>query len=300
MTSLSSRIIRTAFRLAEPVAPRLAGRIGFELFCRTADRRRLSPAAERALRKAGATMARAERHRLKIPSGEVAAHEFRPESAQAGRTALLVHGWNSRAEHMLPLAQRLLAAGFRAIAIDLPGHGRSAGRRTTMALAVEAVHAAAAALGPFDVGIGHSFGGAVLASAAAGSVTHVPPIAFGRLVLIAAPNSMPALFAEFADSVGLGRRSRKALGDNVLRVTGSPLERFVCEEQLAGRRIETLVLHAPDDREVAANDAEALARAGDHVTLRWAKGLGHRRILIDRGVLDTVATFAAGHAMGTG
>lgn len=43
----------------------------------------------------------------------------------AGETVLLLHGLGSRAETFEPLGRRLAAAGYRCIAIDLPGHGLS-------------------------------------------------------------------------------------------------------------------------------------------------------------------------------
>src|SRR5215470_10874422 len=55
-----------------------------------------------------------------------------------GPAVLLVHGWGGNAGHLAGFVDPLLAAGFRAVAVDLPGHGRSAGRRSS------AVHGAAA------------------------------------------------------------------------------------------------------------------------------------------------------------
>src|SRR5687768_7183372 len=40
-----------------------------------------------------------------------------------GRTVLLVHGWGSRASRYRTLVPALLAAGFRAVAMESPGHG---------------------------------------------------------------------------------------------------------------------------------------------------------------------------------
>ena len=41
-----------------------------------------------------------------------------------------------------------------------------------------------------------------------------------------------------------------------------------------------------------AREAEAYAAAGPHVRLRWAPGLGHRRILADAGVVADAVAFA--------
>ncbi|MBN9274270.1 MAG: alpha/beta hydrolase, partial [Mesorhizobium sp.] len=52
--------------------------------------------------------------------------------------------------------------------------------------------------------------------------------------------------------------------------------------------------HAPDDGEVSADHARSYAGAGDHVELFWADGLGHRRILADKGVVKRAVGFVVG------
>ena len=42
-----------------------------------------------------------------------------------GKGVLLAHGWASRASHMALIARGLARRGFRAVAFDLPAHGRS-------------------------------------------------------------------------------------------------------------------------------------------------------------------------------
>ena len=45
-----------------------------------------------------------------------------------GACVLLVHGWGGHAGQMLPLAQALIVQGLRPVLLDLPAHGKSAGR----------------------------------------------------------------------------------------------------------------------------------------------------------------------------
>ncbi|TWH01267.1 hypothetical protein L598_000100002480 [Mesorhizobium sp. J18] len=173
--------------------------------------------------------------------------------------------------------------------VPLPGHGQSPGRRP-----VAAAHETAKWFGPFDVIVGHSFGGAVAVNAVAGSVDGIPPIDVGRLVLIAAPSSMPAIFEDFGRFLGLGPKTQTAVADQVQRIAGHPLEDYVGAAQLAGLDVPALVIHAPDDKEVPPRDAEAFAEAGPHVRLFWAPGRGHRRIIADPEILAQVKAFAAG------
>jgi len=295
MAPFSVKVIRGAFGIAEHIVPRLTGRVAFEIFSRTANPNSPSAAERRVLQQATRFMAGGRRHCLTARSGKVTAFEFRPPAGTLRMgTALVIHGWNSRTEHMKTVIEAFCEAGYKVVAIDLPGHGQSAGRRLNMALAVDALRAAAEWLGPFSAVIGHSFGGAVAVNAAVGSVEGIAPLATDRLVLISAPSSMPAIFEDFGRFLNLGPRSQMAIAAQVKRIAGHPLESYVGAEQLRVMKIPTLVIHAPDDREISPDNAKAFAAAGSHVRLFWARGLGHRRILADPVVAQEAVRFVAG------
>ena len=61
----------------------------------------------------------------------------------------------------------------------------------------------------------------------------IAPLAAERLVLIAAPSSMPAIFEDFARFLNLGRKSYRAMASQVERITGRPLEAFVASPEFA-------------------------------------------------------------------
>jgi pimeloyl-ACP methyl ester carboxylesterase len=295
MAPFARKVIRALFGFGERVAPSLAGRVAFELFCRTPNVNRPTDGERRAIERAGGFMAEARHHRLKTSAGCVAMHEFRPEPGRGSRGAVLViHGWRSRTEYMRPLIEGFRDAGYRTISLDLPGHGGSPGRRLNLVSALEAARAAADWFGPFAAIVGHSFGGAIAANAAVGSVRRFAPVAADRLVLIAAPSSLQAIFDDFSAMLNVGPRSRKAMAEIVRRIAGRPLADFVGSGLLAGTDLPTLVIHAHDDKEVSADHAEDYAAAGDQVELQWADGLGHRRILAGRAVIERAVDFVSG------
>jgi pimeloyl-[acyl-carrier protein] methyl ester esterase len=129
------------------------------------------------------------------------------ECAGAGRPLVLLHGWALHAGLFAPLLPRL-ATTHRVHAVDLPGHGRSAGVPVaSLDGIVAALDAAfAAEPPPLDV-LGWSFGGTVALAWA-----HRHPQRVRRLVLVAAtpkfvaddswPHGMDATtFARFADEL---------------------------------------------------------------------------------------------------
>jgi pimeloyl-ACP methyl ester carboxylesterase len=299
MTPFARKVIRALFGLGERVAPTVAGRVAFELFCRTPNVNRPTDGERRAVERAAGFMAEARHHRLKTSTGCVAVHEFRPEPGKdsPGREArgsvLVIHGWRSRTEYMRPLIEGFRAAGYRTISLDLPGHGGSLGRRLHLVSALEAARTAADWFGPFRAIVGHSFGGVIAANAAVASVSRFAPVATDRLVLVAAPSSLQAIFDDFSAMLNVGPRSQAAMAEIVRRIAGRPLAEFVGSGLLAGIDLPTLVIHAHDDKEVSADHAEDYAAAGEHVQLRWADGLGHRRILAGREVVEQAVDFVA-------
>jgi pimeloyl-ACP methyl ester carboxylesterase len=292
MAPFRLKVIRGMFGVGERVAPSLTGRAAFELFCRTPNVKRLTAGERRAVVGATGFMAEARHHRLKTKAGCVTVHEFRPERGRArAGTVLVIHGWRSRTEYMRALIEGYRDAGYKVVSLDLPGHGHSAGRRLTMINAVEAASLAGDWFGPFEAVIGHSFGGAVAVNAAVGSIAGLSPLATKRLVLVAAPSSLPLVFDGFSQMLNVGPRSQNVMARRVKRLSGRPLSDFLGDRQLAELRLPTLVIHAPDDREVSAEQARLYAAAGEHVELCWAEGLGHRRILSDRNVVARAVAF---------
>lgn len=296
MSPNALKIIRRLFAAGEWVSPALAGRVAFALFSRTPDPARATEGERRAVDKAAPFMHKARPVRLETGAGAVVAHDFaaRPGRGNKG-TVLVLHGWRSRTEYMRALIEGFLDTGYRVVSLDLPGHGASAGRHLTMVSAVDATSVAGRRFGPFAITVGHSFGGAVAANAAAGSVPGIPPLATEKLALIAAPAATPLVFATFGRHLGLGPRSQAAMEDGVRRISGRPLADYDGVGQLRAAGVPTLVVHAPDDREVSTRHAEIYASAGDHVDLCWAPGLGHRRILADPDVVKAVVAFAGEH-----
>jgi pimeloyl-ACP methyl ester carboxylesterase len=290
----SQQVIRAVLGQGGRLFPRLAGRAAFELFCRTADPRKPNAKEKAAIARAAPIMADARRHRLKIGAGCVMAHQFRayPNVPKQGK-ALVIHGWRSRTDLMAPMIKDLTEHGWEVTGLDLPGHGGSSGRRLNLKLGVEAANAATDWLGPFELVIGHSFGGLVGINAVTGGIAGTKRLPAARLVTISAPNSMPDLFARVGRFFGLGKRAQAAMEARIHVVAGRPLTDFVSSSQIKAFDGDVLVIHAPDDREVAFSEAEAVIEANPRIALKAFDGLGHRRIITDAGVFAAIREFAA-------
>ncbi len=275
------------------IAPAFSGRLAFALFSRTGSRKPKSE-KERAMMEAAAPLFEsAEQKAIPLSQGSAVAHVFpMPENARSQKI-LLVHGWSSSAVHMLGLINGLRAAGAEVVALDLPGHGAAPGKKLHAPLAVEAISKTCEQLGPFDMIAGHSFGGYMTAATVNGVLPGLYVPKPQRVVTIASPSDVRVIFAQYAAMLGLSDTVLKALIGRIEAISGRKAEEFYGPELLAGSGVPALVLHAEDDKEVAAIAARQYAEAGPNIRVEWLNGFGHRRIVNSPEAIEAITKFAA-------
>ena len=216
-----------------------------------------------------------------------------------GPTALLVHGWGSRASRFRTVTAALVHAGWRVVAFDAPGHGLSSGRRSSLPETARAIRF----LAEWErerrgrvprVAITHSFG------CAATILAQRDGLRFARNVFIAPSIDFNAYMGRVADALSLNRAVVEAMIERAERRLG-----FCWDEIRIGsmaRDIESaaLIFHDPQDPEVPFADAELLASAWRSAKLVSVKGLGHRRLLHDAEVVERIVRFVnEGHQQQT-
>lgn len=294
MTKLSLKSIGILTSVVALLSVEAAGRLAFRIFASAPGRRPGSEREREVLKQAAPKLARSRQSRLVIEGAVVAAFDFSElvKGKPRGKV-LIVHGYRSRTEHMLAIAEALAEAGYQPVAIDMPGHGHSTGRQCHLPIAVEAIDAAWRQFDGFDAFVGHSFGGAAIMAAAVGGLQSAPARRPYKLVTIAAPTAMKPAFSWFARATGLSRQVKAAFYDQILKLTGKPLSSLDVTVELPGIRSEVLVFHAPDDKEVPFGCAEALDACGPHVRIKPIPGFGHRRILSAPKLLKELVGFLA-------
>jgi len=264
---------RAALSVGSRLAPTVAARIAETLFF-TPPRARPSTAG---------LPAGALGRRIAGPAGEVAAWSW-----GSGPAVYLLHGWGGRAEQLAALVPPLVERGFQVVAFDAPGHGDSAGRRSSAPEFARSLAEVVAHFGPAHAVIAHSLG------AAATVFAMREGLAVGRLVFIGPPADPLTWVDRFARSLGLTpaalaemrrqseRRLRARWSDlPLLPVRGLP------------EPPPLLVVHDRDDREVPWQDGAAIAAAWPGARRVDTVGLGHQRILRDPAVVQAVAEFVA-------
>lgn len=292
MTQAALKVIRPFVKASSFLSPKLTGRLAFRLFCTPIGRAKPKSHSP-AFRRAQALFAQAETRRVSYGCGYIRTFVFDPAGTARG-TVLVLHGWTGEAMVMTGFIEGLLERGFRVIAPDLPAHGGSSGRQLTFPLAMQALNALLRAEPPLAGIIAHSFGGSIGMAAMAGAIAAFPPVSVRRFVSVSAPSTMQVYGKQFSAMLGLTRRGHQSFEDQVQRIAGRPMASFSGREFLAQSRVPSLIIHAPDDKEIPFSDAEDLASAGAQVKLMAANGHGHRRILLATEIQAAAADFIVG------
>lgn len=257
------RLLRHTFAWTSRVSPRLTAAAALRLFLRPSRHRR--PDREHAL------LAQA----LPVVGVEgVAAWQW-----GLGPVVLLVHGWEGRGAQLGAFVEPLVRAGFRVVAFDAPAHGESAGSEATLLDFARAVEAVAARVGPVRAVVAHSFGcaGVTLALARGLSVR--------AAVFVAPPVRLADGAKVFADLLGLSPAVRADMRAQIEARVGLPWEQLDAAALAPQRETPLLVVHDHEDAEVPWAAGAELVRAWPRATLLSTRGLGHRRILRDPGVV---------------
>ena len=273
MTDAHMTLLRGGFRLLSTVSTSAASRVAFEVF-RT-PRRFSTPPRERELL-AGATPFEVRLDR----STTVRAWRW-----GQGPVVLLAHGWEGRGSQMATFAAPLVRAGFSAIAWDAPGHGQSAGRKSSLPQFVWAVRGMAEHAGDVHAIVGHSFG------CAAATVALRDGVDIPRAVFIAPPLQLEDYTRQFGE---IFRLEREVMQDFRDRVEERFLRKWVdySPEAIAPRMTAPLlIVHDRDDAETSHAGGARLAALWRGARLMTTEGLGHRRVLRDEGVIAAVVDF---------
>lgn len=204
----------------------------------------------------------------------------------SGPAVLLVHGWEGRGAQLGSFVRPLVAAGLSVVAFDAPGHGASAGSRSSLPHFTWGVRGVADALDapPFAI-IAHSLG------CAATTLALREGMEAERLVYIAPPLDPSDYVARFGDILNISTpvldRMKRRIEERFLRKWS--------DYSLAGSAPEMtaplLIVHDRDDDDTSYADGAALAAAWPGAKMVTTSGLGHRRILRDSSVIEAATRF---------
>lgn len=203
------------------------------------------------------------------------------------KCVLLVHGWSGHAGQMTLFAESLAAAGFKVIAIDLPGHGKSEGKRSSVIHFERVIADAGKCHGPFHAIVAHSLGAAAATYAISRGLGCERAVFFSP---VACYESVWRRMQELLHvSPGLLNLTIRRAED-WLRISFDDIEPARLAPGLSTR---LLVIHDNHDRETPIADSRTLVEVWPDARLLDTHKLGHARILSDNGMVRQATDFIA-------
>jgi pimeloyl-ACP methyl ester carboxylesterase len=203
-----------------------------------------------------------------------------------GPVCLLIHGWNGRGTQLGGIAKALAENGFRAVAVDLPGHGETRGQQTDVFEIADAVTSVVQYYQSVHALIAHSFGNVALAwLLRRGTATNAA-------VFICPPDHMSTLFDYYCRVMRISGPVRTRLAERVdTRLGASVWADTSPVTNVASLTVTGLVIHDRDDRELPWRFGKAVADAWPGAEFLRTQGLGHQRLLRDEAVLQQICAF---------
>jgi pimeloyl-ACP methyl ester carboxylesterase len=266
--------IRLPFRLASVISPRLAGEMARLIF--------FHPMRTRPNEAQAAVLAKSEPITLDLDGLKVAGYSW-----GEGPLVLLVHGWSGHAGQMTEFVAPLTSGGFRAVALDLPGHGASGGRLSSLVHFARAIRVAAEHLGPVHGIVSHSFGGGGMIQA------FLSGLQANRAVLLAPPAQFHDYWGMFRSRMGMSHAVWRTLVERSEHWLGISFPEVHPEIGAPAMTVPALILHGTADRVCPVTEGRRLARLWPGARLREFDA-GHVSILRDARAVAATVEFIKG------
>lgn len=257
------------------VSPFLASRFAARLF--------LTPFRYRLPQREKEMDINSRQEKITVPSikREIVVYHY----GNTSRKILLVHGWSGSGTQLANMAKGLLEEGFSVVSFDAPAHGKSPGKISMMPFFSESAHYLEQKYGPFEGAIGHSLGGMASLRAVKDGLK------INKLVVIGTANSITHITKDFARNMKLNEkvaRKMKTYLDKKLREDMDNYSGAVSARQVS---IPSLVIHDKQDVDVPVSAAHDIYSSLGNGELFITEGLGHRRILGNREVIEKSLRF---------
>lgn len=277
-TPLQLTLIRLYFSIVSPLSPSLAVRSAHRLFHTPINSKRKN------------------KHEIILPPAHTFNIQLYKDLTLRGYRwgdsmhpkVLLVHGWSTTSRSMSHLTDNLLKNNYQVITYDALRHGNSEGKFSDLAGWADSVQAVLKQIGPVECIIAHSFGGvAVTVASKLGLDTK-------KLVFIAPIHDISAVADNFAKHSHIPLKIVKEMRSYTWSQNKEHFNKYGTNWHdivNSNFHIPTLLIHDSDDREIGIEHSKQIYKMWSWATLITTKGLGHRKILDDRNVVEEVLNF---------
>jgi pimeloyl-ACP methyl ester carboxylesterase len=198
---------------------------------------------------------------------------------------LLIHGWSGRGTQLFKIADKFIKNGYQTISFDAPAHGKSEGKTAIMNNFMECVFEIDKKYGPFKYAVCHSLGGMTLINCLKNGLQ------IEKGAIIGSGNSIQNILFSFIEKLELPKIQAIKMKDYFEKKYSMEMESF--STYRAAKFVETpiLIIHDKNDEDIPVNEALHIHENLKNSELFTTEGLGHRKILGDKNVVDKIFEF---------
>ncbi len=213
------------------------------------------------------------------------------EYGEGDKTVLLVHGWSGQGTQLSKIAAALKEKGFKIISFDAPAHGKAPGKISMMPFFIKSIHYLDQVYGPFEAVIGHSLGGMSSLNAIKDGLSTK------KLVIIGTANNVTKITRDFASNMKMNNEVASRMKKYLDSKFGQDMDDY--SGAIAAKKVDvsTLIIHDEQDVDVKVEDAYEIDNELKDSELLITTGLGHRRILGNKKVINKISTFITAQSL---
>lgn len=198
---------------------------------------------------------------------------------------LLVHGWSGRGTQLVKIADELLNLGYSTISFDAPAHGKSKGNSSIMVEFIASILELEKQYGPFEFAIGHSLGGMAILNAIR------EKLKVRKVVLIGSGDIIQDIIDDFIKKLELKPEIGIKLREHFEKKYGVEMNYYSASNAAKEVLIPVLIIHDENDVDVNVKAAYNIKENLKISELMITKNLGHRKILGNNEVIQSIVTF---------
>lgn len=203
------------------------------------------------------------------------------------KVIVLNHGWGDNSLSFQPMIVDLVAQGFCVAAIDHIGHGKSAGNTAHLPAFIDTLELIISELELLDYSVeaivGHSMGGMATLGLSEQLLKN------RKIFLIAVPIDFFNIMFHKVENAGISRHLLIRVLENITKAYNTTWQQLASDKLITKNHANITFLHDVKDRYAPIDDIKNYV-SKSNANLITTDGLGHRRILSDRKVIETIAT----------
>lgn len=269
------KIIVTIAKLLEVISPRWATLFAAKLFT--------TPIKHKIPKREFHMDNQSKQSHLLIPAinKEIVVYEY----GNGDKKVILVHGWSGRGTQLVKIADEMVASGFSVISFDAPSHGKSKGNSSIMIEFIASILELEKQFGPFEFAIGHSLGGMSILNAIK------QKLQVKKAVIIGSGDIIQDIIDDFVRKLELKPGISIRLRDYFEHKYNKKMDSFSASFAAKEIRIPILIIHDENDDDVDVKAAYNILKSLVHSEIVITKGLGHRKILGNKEVINKIVEF---------